>query len=66
MEILLGSSGVGRFPGLINRCKFGLADQLSGRYTPATELDIIGFWPFPLGDLVWHLSTQVNDGILAA
>ena len=45
---------------------FVLSNQLSGRYTPATELDLIRFWPSPLGDLVWHLITQVNDGLLAA
>ena len=57
---------MGRFPGLSNRCAFGLANLISGRYNIATELDIIRFWPLHLGGLVWHLSTQINDGILAA
>ena len=51
-EILLGSAVVGRFPRLSNRCMFGLANQFSGRYTPATELELIRFQHFPLGELV--------------
>ena len=45
---------------------FGFSNQFSGRYTPATDLELIRFRPLPLEDLVWRLSTQVNDGIIAA
>ena len=31
----------------------------------ANELELNMFRPFPLGELVWHLSTQVNDFDLA-
>ena len=65
-ESLLGSAGVDRCPGLSNWCKFGLTNQQAGKYISATELDINRFWTFPLGDLVWHLSTQVNDSDIAA
>ena len=65
-ESLLGSAGVYMFPGLSNWCTFGFSNQLSGRYIPATELDLIWFRPFPLGELVWHLSTQVNDGDISS
>ena len=27
---------------------------------------MIRFWPLPFGDILWHLSTQVNDGLIAA
>ena len=64
-EIIVGSAGVGSCPGLINRCTYGLAKQKSGSHTPATELELIGFWHFPFRDLVWHLSIQVNNGLLA-
>ena len=57
---------MGRCTGLINQCKFGLDNLLAGIYTPATELELIKFWTLPLGDLVWHLSIQMNDGDLAA
>ena len=65
-ESLLVRAGVGRRPGLSNRCTFGLSNQLAGRYIPATELDLIRLRPFPLGDLVWYLITQLNNGDLAA
>ena len=65
-KILLGSAGVGRCPGLRNRCTFGLANQLAGRYIPATELKLNRFRPSPLGELIWHLSTQVNVSDLSA
>ena len=65
-ESLLGSAGVGRYPGLINRCTFGMDNQQAGKYVPATELDIIRFRTLPLGKLVWHLITKVNDSDLAA
>ena len=65
-ETLLESAGVGRCTGLSNRCTFGLANQLAGIYTPTTELEFIRFCPLPLGDLVFHLITQMNNGIIAA
>ena len=66
MEIILGSAGVGSCTGLINRCKSELANQQAGRYSPATELELIRFRPLPSGEIVWHVSTQVTDGLLAA
>ena len=45
---------------------FGLANILAGRFVPATELELNRFRPFPFGDILWHLSTQVNNGLLAA
>ena len=65
MESLLGRAGVGSCPGLNNWCTFGFANQQAGSYAPATELDIIRFWPLTFQELVWHLSTQVNGGIMA-
>ena len=35
-------------------------------FPPATEIEINMFWPSPFGKLVWHLNTQVNNGLLAA
>ena len=64
--ILLGSAGVCKFPGIINLCKFGLANGLAGRYIPATELELIKFRPFHLGYLMWHIITQVNGNDIAA
>ena len=63
---LLVIARFGSFPGLINQCTFGLNNQQYGRYNPATELELIRFRTLPFGDLVWHLSTQMNDGNLAA
>ena len=60
-ESLLGSAVVGRCPDLSNQCKFGLANQMSGRHITATELELNRFWHFPFGGLVWHLSTEVNN-----
>ena len=45
---------------------FELANQQTGRYAPATELEIIRFQPLPFRELVWHLSTQVNGSDLTA
>ena len=63
--IFLVNVGVDSCPGVSNQCMLGLAYQQSWKYFPATELDIIRFWPFPFRYLMWHLSTQVNDGILS-
>ena len=52
--------------GLNNRCTFGLSNRLDGRFTPATELELNRFRPLAFGELVCHLSTQVNNGLLAA
>ena len=65
-ESLLGSSGVVSCPRISNRCKLGFANQHTGSYNPATELELIRFWSFPFSELVWNLITQVNDGLLAA
>ena len=66
VESLLGSAGVGSCPDISNRCMLVLANQQAGGYSPSTELELISFWPLPFRELVWHISTQVNDGILAA
>ena len=63
-ESLLGSSGVRRCPRLINRCTFLLANKQAGKYISATELELNRFRTFSLGELVWHLSTQMNDSYL--
>ena len=52
--------------GLRNQCKFELANLLAGISATATELEINRFWNAPSGELVWHLSTQVNNGLVAA
>ena len=61
MESLLGRSGVDRCTGLSNQCNFVLANQQAGKYISATELELNRFRPLPLGELVWHLSTQVKN-----
>ena len=55
-----------RCPGLINQCTFGLANRLAGSFSPATELELNKFSPLPFRYLMWHLSTQVNNGLLAS
>ena len=55
-----------RCPVLSNWCTFGLANRLAGHFAPATELKLIRFSPSPFGGLLWHLSTQVKDGLLPA
>ena len=35
-------------------------------FVPATKLEIKRFHPSPFGEIVWHLSTQVNKILLAA
>ena len=45
---------------------FGLSNQQAGKYISATELDLIRFQYFTLGELVWHLITQVNNRDLDA
>ena len=57
---------MGSCPGLSNPYTFGLANQQSERYAPATELYLIRFRPLPFRDLMWHLVTQVNDGDIAS
>ena len=66
MENLLGSAGVGRCPGLSNGCTFGLSNQQDGRYIPATDLELIRFMTLLLGEIVWHLSTHVNDSDISS
>ena len=65
-KILLGSTWVGSCPSIRNQCTLWLANQQSGIYVHSTEIELVGFWIFPFGVLVWYLSTQVNDGLLAA
>ena len=54
-----------RCTGLSNRCAFGLENQLAGRFVPATELELIMFALCPSREIVWHLRTQVKNGLLA-
>ena len=65
-ESLLGSAGVGRCPVLSNQCNFGFSNQQARKYITITELELNRSWPFPLGELVWHLISQVNHSDLAA
>ena len=55
-----------RCPGLSNRCTFGLANRQAGNFVPITELELNWFHTLPFGELMGHLRTQVNNGILAA
>ena len=57
-ESLLESAGVGKCPGLSNWCTFELANRLAEICITATELEIIRFWTFPFGELVYLISTQ--------
>ena len=52
-------------PGLSNRCTFALANGLAGRFISRYWVSWIGFGLRPSRELVWHLSTQVNNGLLA-
>ena len=60
-EILLRSVGVGRCLGWSNCCKFWLDNKQAVKYISSTELELNSFCHLPLGDLVWHLITQLND-----
>ena len=66
MESLLGSSGVSSCLGISNTCTLGLANQQAEIYSPTTKLQLIRFWTYTFGEIVWNLSTQVNGGLLAA
>ena len=65
-KIILGSAGVGRCPGLSNRCTILLADQQARIYISITELELNRFKPLTLGDILWHLSTQVNNSYISS
>ena len=65
-ESLLVSAVLGSCTGISNQCMLVLANQKSERYSPATELESIRFWSLPFGNLVWHISTQLNDGLIVA
>ena len=65
-ESLLGSAGLGRCTSLSNQFMFGLSNQQAGSYAPATELVNIRFRYLPFWEIVWHLSTKVNDSDPAA
>ena len=43
-----------------------MANRLAGSFATATELELNRFRSSPFGELVWHLSTQMNSGLLAA
>ena len=64
--VLLGSAVVVRRTGLSNRCMFGFDNQQAGKYISATEVELVRFCLLPLGDLVWHLRTQLNDSDISA
>ena len=49
---------------LSNRCTFSLANGFYGRFISRYWVSWIGFGLCPSRQLVWHLSTQVNIGIL--
>ena len=51
---------------IINGFTFGLANQQYGSYAPANKSELVRFRPFSLGELMWHLIKQVNDGLLDA
>ena len=55
-----------RCPRLSSLCTPGLASQLDGSFASDNELYINRFWPSPFGEFVWNVSTQMNNGILAA
>ena len=55
-----------RCTGLSKQCTFGLDNRLAGSFSPATELEINMFWPLTFRELVLHLITHVNHGILTA
>ena len=51
-------------PGLSNRCTFALANGLDGRFISRYWVNLIGFSLCPPRDIVWHLSTKVNNSLL--
>ena len=51
--------------GLSNRCAFALENGLAGRFIYRYWVSLIGFGLRHSRKLVWHLSTQVNNGLLA-
>ena len=53
-------------PGLSNGCTLGLANRLAGRFAPATELELNRFRNFSFGELLWHLSTQLNNSDISS
>ena len=65
-EIFLALLFSQQVPGLSNRCAFAFGQPTGWDLITATELELIMFRPSPLGELMWHLSTQFNDGDLDA
>ena len=65
-EILLVRTGAHRCPGLSNQCTFLLVNKQAGEYISAAELELNRSRHFPLGEIVWYLSTQANDSDIAA
>ena len=58
------SSFLQQVPGLSNRYTFSLANGLYGRFLSRYWLVWIGFGLCPSRELVWHLRSQVNNGLL--
>ena len=50
---------------LRNRCTFALANGLAGRNISRYWVSLIDFGLRPSRELVWHLSTKANNGLLA-
>ena len=51
--------------GLSNHCTFALASSLAGRFISRYWVSLIDFGLRPSRELVCHLSTQLNNGLLA-
>ena len=65
-ETPLGSAGAGRCPGKRNWLIVGLENQLSRRFAHTTNLHPNRFQPLYFGELMFPLSTQANNNIIAA
>ena len=50
--------------GLSNRCTFAFANSLAGWFISRYWASLIGLGLRPSRELVWHLSTQGNNGLL--
>ena len=51
---------------LSNRCTFAFGQPSGWDFIPATDLELNRFRPLPVGELVWHLRTRGNNGLLDA
>ena len=61
---VLSRSFLRQVHGLWNRCTFSLANSLDGRFISRYCVSLIGFGLRPSRELIWHLGTQVNNGLL--